>query len=102
MTIEEAEKIIDYYLKNSAYKEMDSNFYKNGGWEVIDLKVAKAIEVISKDRKRLKTENYVNKDKIREKIEEIEERDKNDCLALHGFQREAKIDVLQELLKEGE
>lgn len=47
--------------------------------------------------------NYViNKDKIRQKIEEIENiRNEETCeLALHGFQREAKIEVLQELLEE--
>lgn len=43
------------------------------------------------------------KDKIREKIKEINNRRIEDgqCeLALHGFQREAKIDVLKELLEE--
>ena len=38
--------------------------------------------------------------KIREKIEEIKSRMNDDCLALHEFQREAKIDVLYDLLKE--
>ena len=39
------------------------------------------------------------KNKIKEKIEEIKSRMKEDCIALHEFQREAKIDVLEELLK---
>lgn len=42
----------------------------------------------------------ISKDKIREKIEEIKARMNDDCLALHEFQRIAKIDVLEELLKE--
>lgn len=50
--------------------------------------------------------NYViSKDKIKAKIEEIQNRrikDEECELALHGFQREAKIDVLQELLEEEE
>lgn len=43
--------------------------------------------------------NFVSKDKIKEKIEEIKSWMNDDCLALHEFQREAQIDVLQELLK---
>ena len=41
---------------------------------------------------------YIHKDKIREKIKEIEDSLKKDCIALHEFQRLAKIDVLKELL----
>ena len=43
-------------------------------------------------------DNSISKDEVRKKIEEIRSRDSEDCLALHGFQREAQIDVLQELL----
>ena len=46
--------------------------------------------------------SYISKDKIKAKIEEIQQRRENDgeCeLALHGFQREAKIEVLQSLLE---
>lgn len=42
----------------------------------------------------------ISKDKIKEKIEEVQARMGNDCIALHDFQREAKIDVLKELLEE--
>ena len=45
-------------------------------------------------------ENSIFKDKIREKIKEIEDSLKEDCIALHEFQRLAKIDVLKELLGE--
>ena len=45
-------------------------------------------------------ENYISKDKIIEKIKEIEDSLKEDCIALHEFQRLAKIDVLKELLGE--
>ena len=47
-----------------------------------------------------KRERNYWQDKIREKIEEIKARMNDDCLALHEFQRIAKIDVLQNLLKE--
>ena len=43
-------------------------------------------------------ENYISKDKIIEKIKEIEDNLKEDCIALHKFQRLAKIDVLKEIL----
>ena len=47
---------------------------------------------------------YINdsipKNKIREKIKEIEDSLKEDCIALHEFQRLAKIDVLKEILGE--
>ena len=55
----------------------------------------------SNQLKRIEKEQnkyYIHKDKIREKIEEIEDSLKEDCIALHEFQRLAKIDVLKELL----
>ena len=42
----------------------------------------------------------VPKSKVKEKIEELKLSLKDDCLALHEFQRLAKIDVLEELLRE--
>lgn len=46
-------------------------------------------------------EDCIPKSVIQEKIEEIKSRN-DDCIALHEFQREAKIDILQELLEEKE
>lgn len=43
-------------------------------------------------------ENYISKDKIIEKIKEIEDSLKENCIALHEFQRLAKIDILKEIL----
>lgn len=42
--------------------------------------------------------NYIPKKTIKDKIKEIEDSLKEDCIALHEFQRLAKIDVLKELL----
>lgn len=42
--------------------------------------------------------NYIPIQKIKDKIEEIKAKMGKDCIALHEFQREAKIDVLQQLL----
>lgn len=44
--------------------------------------------------------NSVPKSKIKEKIEEIKSRMNDDCIALHEFQRLAKIEVLQELMED--
>ena len=44
--------------------------------------------------------NYIPKKTIKDKIKEIEDSLKEDCIALHEFQRLAKIDVLKELLGE--
>lgn len=72
------------------------------------------IEVLDKQLKKYEDgynllcyslDNYISKDKIKAKIEEIEKRRLQDgeCeLALHEFQREAKLEVLQSLLKEEE
>ena len=70
------------------------------------------IERLYKDNFRLDRENqlkferavdtsdYIPKEAIREKIKEIEDCLKEDCIALHEFQRLAKIDILKELLGE--
>lgn len=68
----------------------------------------KEIEDLKTNYKRLQNTEavhhiYIIKDKIREKIKEIESRRIEDgkCeLAIYGFQRDAKIEVLQELLEE--
>ena len=43
---------------------------------------------------------YIPKKTIKDKIKEIEDSLKEDCIALHEFQRLAKIDVLKEILGE--
>lgn len=43
---EEAIEKLEYYLKNSAYKRENSDFFKNGGWEVVDLEIPKSIETV--------------------------------------------------------
>ena len=44
-------------------------------------------------------DDSIPKSKVKEKTEEIKLSLKDDCIALHEFQRIAKIDVLQELLE---
>ena len=56
--IEDDVKIVKRYLENSAYKESDSDFFKNGGWEMVDLEIPRAMQNIlaerEQDKKRIK------------------------------------------------
>ena len=69
--IEDDVKVVKRYLENSSYKESNSDFFKNGGWEMVDLEIPKAMANILSEREQ---------DKAR--IKELEE--KNRMLALEG------------------
>ena len=56
-SIEEDIKIVENYLANSAINEIDSNFFKNGGWETVDLEIPKSMQHILLDYKRVLKEN---------------------------------------------
>jgi hypothetical protein len=56
-SIEEDIKIVENYLANSAINEIDSNFFKNGGWETVDLEIPKSMLHILSDYKRVLKEN---------------------------------------------
>lgn len=56
-SIEEDIKIVEDYLENSAINEIDSNFFKNGGWETVDLEIPKSMQYILSDYKRVLKEN---------------------------------------------
>lgn len=92
--IEDDVKIVKRYLENSAYKESDSDFFKNGGWEIVDLEIPKAManilakleqkdkriqeleEELEKANKQLDL-NYVDDNYItKEKVKELEEESK--------------------------
>lgn len=68
---EEDIKIVENYLANSAINETDSNFFKNGGWETVDLEIPKSMQHILSDYKRVLKENEELKNKIMEKDLEI-------------------------------
>ena len=63
--IEDDVELVKRYLENSAYKESDSDFFKNGGWEIVDLEIPKAMVNILAEREQ--------KDK---RIQELEEESK--------------------------
>ena len=58
------------------------------------------LEIINDNVEQKRTgNNFISIQKVKDKIEEIKAKMGKDCIALHEFQREAKIDVLQELLE---
>ena len=52
-SIKEDIKIVENYLANSAINETDSDFFKNGGWETVDLEIPKSMQHILSDYKRV-------------------------------------------------
>lgn len=60
-SIEEDIKIVENYLANSAINEIDSDFFKNGGWETVDLEIPKSMQHILSDYKRVLKENEILK-----------------------------------------
>ena len=67
-SIEEDIKIVENYLANSAMNEIDSNFFKNGGWETVDLEIPKSMQHILSDYKRVLKENEELKLKEKRRI----------------------------------
>lgn len=63
-SIEEDIKKIENYLANSAINDTNSNFFKNGGWETVDLEISKAMQHILADYKKVLKENRKSKSNI--------------------------------------
>ena len=78
--IEDDVRLIKRYLEDSSYKESDSDFFKNGGWEIIDLEIPRAMENILAEREQ--------KDK---RIQELEE-ETTKLKAHHVFTRNKATD----------
>ena len=77
--IEDDIKIVERYLENSSYKESDSDFFKNGGWEMVDLEIPKAMANIlserEQDKARIKELELQNK-QLEYYIEELKKYNK--------------------------
>lgn len=89
--IENDVKIIKRYLENSSYKKSNSDFFKNGGWEIVDLEIAQAMSNIMNEReqniKKIKEleektllispyyikQNYIPTQKVKDILNEIQE-----------------------------
>ena len=121
-SIEEDIKIVENYLANSAMNEIDSNFFKNSGWETVDLEIPKSMQHILSDYKRvlkeneeLKADNYelnnrisdlldnIPVQEVKDKIEELKQEKKKygNCL-IEMYEDELvnrDIKILQELLE---
>ena len=69
---EEAIERLEEYLKNSAYKRVDSDFFKNGGWEIVDLEVPQSIETVLNILKENSAEIKQKNTELAEKSAEIE------------------------------
>ena len=78
-SIKEDIKIVENYLANSAMNEIDSNFFKNSGWETVDLEIPKSMQHILSDYKRVLKENEeLKKSKITyEAVRDIQEKNRN-------------------------
>lgn len=63
-SIEEDIKIVENYLAHSAINETDSDFFKNGGWETVDLEIPKSMQHILFAYKRVLKENECLKNHI--------------------------------------
>lgn len=79
---EKSIEIVKNYLNNSAYKKSNNDFFKNGGWEVVDLEIPKAIETVLSMLQEQQEENK-KKDKIINEM--IEEYEYNDRINLKNF-----------------
>lgn len=96
---------LDYFLENNTKQQEEIKKLKkitNSYDSFIGNMPNKDTTIIIADKEYFDNgyfiEKYISKDKIREKIEEIEDSLKENCIALHEFQRLAKIDVLKEIL----
>ena len=101
-SMEEEIKILDEMILNCRYKHNYYDEYAEKKAKVLE-KCKKALKENEEYYKQLDLDyvenNFISKQRIEYKIEEIKARMGKDCIVLHEFQREAKIDVLQELLE---
>ena len=115
--IEDDIKLVKRYLENSAYKETDSDFFKNGGWEMVDLEIPKAMANILAEReqkdkriKELEADLYsaneiiadltdsIPKQVVIDKMEELNKEIKS-CDEIDAIFKIKQQQVLQELLE---
>ena len=117
--IEDDVRLIKRYLEDSSYKESDSDFFKNGGWEIIDLEIPRAMENILAEReqkdkriKELEADLYsaneiiadltdsIPKQVVIDKMEELNKEIKS-CDEIDAIFKIKQQQVLQELLEGG-
>lgn len=95
--IEDDVELVKRYLKNSAYKESESNFFKNGGWEMVDLEIPKAMANILAELEQ--------KDKRIQELEEVDIANRKviveqcDYIQNNSIPKQIVIDKMEELKK---
>lgn len=99
--IEDDVELVKRYLENSAYKESDSDFFKNGGWEMVDLEIPKAMANIlaereQKDKRIQELEEENNKLKTHRK-EFIKEKQELTTSLLDSLPKQTIIDKIAKL-----
>ncbi len=87
--IEDDLKIVKRYLRNSSYKESDSDFFKNGGWEMVDLEIPKAMANVLSEREQ---------DKAR--IKELEDENKRKDMFVEMAKEVIENSILKQKVKE--
>ena len=108
---EEEKKVIEFFEKRQKYMgdyrgpleentDIVLNLIDKKQKEIEELNNKYNFEKVAKEEVEELLDDSIPKEKIRKKIKEIEDCLKEDCIALHEFQRLAKIDVLKELLGE--
>ena len=102
---QEAIEKLEYYLKNSAYKRENSDFFKNGGWEIVDLEIPKAIETVlnmlkEKDKQIDLMANYIvdlikyNNPEEKREVEEIKQYFENqNKLFKYDYNKKSTLDI---------
>ena len=96
VNIEDDVELVKRYLENSAYKESESNFFKNGGWEMVDLEIPKAMANILAEREQ--------KDK---RIQDLERKNKHlsntsdyETISLECTHLEEQLDIANSRIQE--
>lgn len=125
--IEDDVELVKRYLENSAYKESESNFFKNGGWEMVDLEIPKAManilaeleqkdkrikkleeklldmihgtEIINKETPEYIKENYIPKQVVRDKIAKLKNNydEKYDLYMGYKIESRDQQDILKQM-----
>lgn len=91
-SIEEDMKIVEDYLENSAINETDSNFFKNGGWETVDLEIPKSMQHILSDYKRVLKENEEYKNAIN-----VVNKEKADWIRAYQEEKDKQFDFINKI-----
>ena len=99
VNIEDDIKLVKRYLENSAYKETDSDFFKNGGWEIVDLTIPKAIEKLLQDytrQKEINEEHQKINGELRQAINTVE-KEKADWIKAYQEEKDSQFELLKRI-----